>query len=344
MANFNQGNAFANLQFNNGKLEFEALGSTDPLIPGAISFVTGGTGEKMIVTSSGNVGINTGSPRTILEVAGNIHVSGTDITIFNKDYNSLALGTSDTQRFIIDKNGRVGVGSSGYSMNYSNFEVYGSGQITSDIKDSGVFSDSIKLTTVNPTDGAGGSLVFSTTYHTSDVGFSAIKGISQPNYSSASNRSTGHIGFYTRLTPTDTFLSEVVRVTSGGRVGIGVIVPSDTLHVNGSVFANQYFVSSTTSTGNTVAINFSTSPRYILSSTYTASDSLSFTGTSYRSSSSVTVRVLNGSNGRPLSFPAGWRFLVDKPTSIAANKIGILTVTSFTTSASDCVAAWGVES
>jgi hypothetical protein len=342
MANFNQGNAFANLQFNNGKLEFEALGSTDPLIPGAISFVTGGTGEKMIVTSFGNVGINTGSPRTRLEVVGDIHVSGTDVTIFNKDYNFLAFGTSDTQRFIIDRDGHVGVGDADYEMRYANLDVYGVGQITSDIKDSGIFSDSIKLTSLNPTDGAGGSLLFSTTYHASDVGFSAIKGISQPNYSSPSNRSTGHIGFYTRLTPTDTFLSEVVRVTSGGSVGIGVTVPSDTLHVNGSVFANQYFVSSATITGNSVAINFSTSPRYILSSTY--SGGITFSGSSYRPSSAVTVRVLNGATERNLSFPGGWRFLVDKPTSIAENKVGILTVTSFGSSESDCVAAWGVES
>lgn len=58
---------------------------------------------------------------------------------------------------------------------------------------------------------------------------------------------------------------------------------------------------------------------------------------------SVTVRVINGSTLRSLSFPTDWRFVGTKPASIDPDKLGILTVTSFGTTNADCVAAWAVE-
>ena len=70
---------------------------------------------------------------------------------------------------------------------------------------------------------------------------------------------------------------------------------------------------------------------------------ITYTGSSYAAGSSVTVRVTNGSTERSVSFPTNWVFVGTEPTTIAANKTAILTVTSFGTTEADCVAAWAVQ-
>ena len=77
------------------------------------------------------------------------------------------------------------------------------------------------------------------------------------------------------------------------------------------------------------------------------SGNVNYSGVNYENGRSVTIRVINGASGVDLTFPAGWRFLGDGPVnnqiSIAANKLGVLTLASFGTSESDVVAAWAVE-
>jgi hypothetical protein len=62
--------------------------------------------------NGGNVGIGTTSPNESLEVAGNIHVSGADRSIFNRSNNALTFGTNNTERARIDSAGRLLVGTS----------------------------------------------------------------------------------------------------------------------------------------------------------------------------------------------------------------------------------------
>ncbi len=66
--------------------------------------------ERIRITNTGNVGIGTISPNEKLEVAGNIHLSGADRTIFNRSNNYLALGTNNTERMRITSTGNVGIG------------------------------------------------------------------------------------------------------------------------------------------------------------------------------------------------------------------------------------------
>jgi hypothetical protein len=66
--------------------------------------------ERMRITNLGNMGVGTTSPNESLEVDGNIHVSGGNRTIFNRSSNSLAFGTSNTERMLITSGGNVGVG------------------------------------------------------------------------------------------------------------------------------------------------------------------------------------------------------------------------------------------
>jgi hypothetical protein len=60
--------------------------------------------------SDGNVGIGTNAPAELLQVAGNIHVSGGDRTIFNRSNNYLAFGTNNTERARITAAGGFLVG------------------------------------------------------------------------------------------------------------------------------------------------------------------------------------------------------------------------------------------
>jgi hypothetical protein len=98
-------------------------------------------------------------------------------------------------------------------------------------------------------------------------------------------------------------------------------------------------ISVETAPSDTVTLNFS-EDRLV---TRVPAGNLTVSGASYTAGKSVTLRVANGGTGRDISFPAGWRFVSFKPSSIAANKTGVLAVTSFGTSEADCVAAWAVE-
>ena len=107
--------------------------------------------------------------------------------------------------------------------------------------------------------------------------------------------------------------------------------------VTGSVSATN-FVGSVATT--TASLNFSTETF----KTITLSGTTTFTASNYAAGRTVTVRVNPGASTRTINFPSGWVFVGTKPTDIAANKIGILTVTSFGTTESECVAAWAVQS
>jgi hypothetical protein len=77
---------------------------------GAIQFGTNNT-ERMRLDSTGRLGLGTSSPNELLEVTGNIHMSGAaNRTIFNRANNALSLGTNNTARLHITNAGNVGIG------------------------------------------------------------------------------------------------------------------------------------------------------------------------------------------------------------------------------------------
>jgi len=84
--------------------------------------------------------------------------------------------------------------------------------------------------------------------------------------------------------------------------------------------------------------------------TITTASQLDFTATANRSSAatrsrSATVRVASNAGGaRALTFNANWVFLgPGLPTTIAANKVGILTLKCYGTAETDVIAAWSVQ-
>ena len=68
-----------------------------------------------------------------------------------------------------------------------------------------------------------------------------------------------------------------------------------------------------------------------------------FTTSNRASGRTVTIRLICDATQRTLTFPAGWVFLGTKPSTIAASKTAVLSLTFFGTADSDCVAAYGVQ-
>lgn len=106
------------------------------------------------------------------------------------------------------------------------------------------------------------------------------------------------------------------------------------------ITATNYRTPVTTEASDTIGITFNTESGLL---TRAAAGTVTFTGASYTAGVTVTCRVVAGAAQRTLAFPAGWVFVGSKPTAIAANKSGILTVTSFGTTEADCIASWVVQ-
>jgi hypothetical protein len=96
----------------------------------------------------------------------------------------------------------------------------------------------------------------------------------------------------------------------------------------------------TLSASGTLTIDLSSAR---LASTEQLTGDIVFSTTNVSSGREVTIRVVNGSTTRNLSFPADWTFVGEKPSDVVANKTGILVITSFGTSNSDIIAKWLVE-
>ena len=160
------------------------------------------------------------------------------------------------------------------------------------------------------------------------------------NISTAANFvSNGAVVSRTALVGDLLFTNNMITPSSSASQYAGT---ANTLLINGRVTITKgvTFTPSTLATTGTVDISFD-SNAVLTQGPLTGA--ITYTGSSYAAGSSVTVRVTNGSTERSVSFPTNWVFVGTEPTTIAANKTAILTVTSFGTTEADCVAAWAVQ-
>jgi hypothetical protein len=78
--------------------------------------------------------------------------------------------------------------------------------------------------------------------------------------------------------------------------------------------------------------------------TVTLTGNITFTTSNRAAGRSRTVRIVGDSSSRTLTWPAGWTWIgAAAPSSIAASKDAILTITAFGTADADVVAAYAVE-
>lgn len=78
--------------------------------------------------------------------------------------------------------------------------------------------------------------------------------------------------------------------------------------------------------------------------TVTLTGSIEFTASANRAAGrSAVIRVVGDVSQRTVAFNASWRFVGAKPTTLAANKVAVLSLTAFGANETDIVAAWAVE-
>ena len=149
--------------------------------------------------------------------------------------------TGTTPKFFWDASvERLGLGT---STPRTGLHLYGAGQTTSAISDSGSLGAFLRVSDTGGAGGAGGGVVFGTNASEADgfAGFAAIKGL----LSNGNDRTIGALAFSMRASTTDTALTERMRLTSDGKLGIGV-TPSEALHVHeASTNASRMRISNT---------------------------------------------------------------------------------------------------
>jgi hypothetical protein len=77
--------------------------------------------------------------------------------------------------------------------------------------------------------------------------------------------------------------------------------------------------------------------------TITLTDNLTFTTANRESGRMLTLRLINGSGPKTLTFPSGWVFLGIKPSGIASSKTAVMSLSFFGTADTDCVASYAVQ-
>lgn len=77
--------------------------------------------------------------------------------------------------------------------------------------------------------------------------------------------------------------------------------------------------------------------------TVTLAGDIAFTTANLADALTVSVRIVGDGSLRTLTFPAGWTFVGFMPTELAANKVGVLTVTALGATDADVVAAYSAK-
>lgn len=96
--------------------------------------------------------------------------------------------------------------------------------------------------------------------------------------------------------------------------------------------------STSTNDNATLTLDFSGGDEIVRSN---RQGTLAFAGTNYTAGITKTVIWNGGTSNRTVSFPSGWVFVgASRPTSLAANKRGVLTVTCHGNSEAECTAAF----
>lgn len=156
------------------------------------------------------------------------------------------------ERMRIDVNGYLGIGATTVP---AQLTVAGAGQLVSALLDSGVRTGTIQIHSTDISSGAGGALMFSAPSQA--LGGTTPQWAIKMLSTDATSRGIGDLAFSGRTSTLNNSLTEAMRITSDGLVGIATTTPGSTLDVNGVVSARTAF-----STAGTARVNASVSNVY----------------------------------------------------------------------------------
>lgn len=210
---------------------------------GDLAFSTNAT-ERMRITSGGDVMINQTSStgtgklgiagRLALDVAGSNNFSG-QLYFTNVGGNPFNLQSSASgglafwgyngtwyERMRIDNIGNVGIGTASPD---ATLVIAGDGQGTAAMTTNQNLGGTLVLSDngVGHASGSGGAIIFGGTGSAGNLGrFAAIKGL----LNNSTSNSTGDLAFSTRNAVSDATLTERMRITQTGDIGVGTSVPA----------------------------------------------------------------------------------------------------------------------
>lgn len=212
-----------------------------------VAFSEGGT-EGMRIDSNGNVGIGIASPTAKLEITGpqTANTVNQQWNIFSGVSAALRCGsdahldfgtitahsthliTNGTRNLSVTSAGDVGIGDTSAT---SKLHIYGTGSTASNPSTSGTLGATLTIQDSGGVTGNGGMLMFGANqgYH------AAIKSY----ITTGGGNTAGDLLFCTRTNATNTTLTEAMRISSAGNVGIGDTSPAAKLDVNGSFNATS---------------------------------------------------------------------------------------------------------
>ena len=165
-----------------------------------------------------------------------------------------------TERMRITSAGSVGIGT---TTPRSKVHIYGTGQSTGNITDAGSQDAFLRVSDSGSAAGSGGGIVFASIQSddTGAVGMAAIKG----SLVNGEGNTIGDLVFSTRNLTGDTALTERMRLTYSGYLGIATSAPTQRLDINDSSIRirTPNTPASATTTGNPGQIAWDTNYVYV---------------------------------------------------------------------------------
>jgi hypothetical protein len=128
----------------------------------------------------------------------------------------IQFSTSNEERMRIDSSGSVGIGTAIFTNSYKTY-IEGLDQDTANLTDSGNHGATLYLRATANSAGSGGAVAFGTTFG-NKTPFAAIKG----HVTDGATNTIGDLAFSTRASTSATALTERMRLTASGNVGIGI--------------------------------------------------------------------------------------------------------------------------
>jgi hypothetical protein len=136
------------------------------------------------------------------------------------------------------------------------------------------------------------------------------------------------------------------KLVKQATVGVSALLPLAGGTMTGAIVTNSQVETTllTLGTTGTITVDLTAS---MLQTTGSLTGNITSLVTSNRAAGrSATLRIINGATNRTIAYSASWRWVGTKPASgftLPANKLGILTLTSFGANETDIIAAWAVE-
>jgi hypothetical protein len=242
------------------------IGTTSPI--NRLSVFDGGANTTSTIVTSPTVGIFDTSGNTGIVVKKNdsgteaqLIAGASNVIIGSASNHPLRIRTNNQVRIYVENNtGSVGIGT---ASPIRQAQIYGAGQTTAALTDSGAIGGTLLVSDSGTSAGAGGAIGLSARNDAgTDVPQAAIKSF----LINGGTNGVSDLAFSTRNAVSDTALTERMRITNGGNVGIGTTSPGELLHLSSSspeqrfndTDNSNYWDIGTSGNGFKIALNDST--------------------------------------------------------------------------------------